>query len=427
MPILPEHALVNIITQKNSDGTPRFLSTWGTDTDPRKIVCNGPYYLARYLPGERIVFQSNPYYWRRDAQGQAQPYIDRVIWQILESTDTSLLQFRSGGLDVYILAPNYFPLLKHQEKRGNFTVYNGGPALGLTFLAFNLNQGKRNGKPLVDPIKSRWFNQVEFRQAVAYAIDRQTMLTNIYLGLGAIITSSISVQSPYYASPKQGIPFYEYNPEKAKALLQSAGFRYNVRNELLDDQGNRVRFTLITDAGNKLREAIGTQIQQDLGRIGIHVDFRPIAFNSLLNKIFNSLDWECHIIGFRGGIEPNDNASIWLSDGSRHIFNLAAQPNQTAIQGREVYDWETQISQLYIEGAQTLDESRRIAIYNASQRLIAKYVPLIYLVNPFSLTAIRNTLHGVKYSALGEPLWNIHELKIEMAFRSNASKLELTH
>jgi peptide/nickel transport system substrate-binding protein len=412
--ILPRHALSSAVSQTKPDGTPALLTTWGTDTDPSQIICNGPYQLEDYQPGERITFQRNPYYWRKDAQQRSQPYIDQVVWYITESFDTSFMQFRSGDLDSYSLAPQYFPLLKREESRGNFTIYNGGPSLGLTFLAFNLNQGQRNGKPLVDPIKSRWFNKVEFRQAVAHAIDRQTMLVNTFLGLGEIITSSIPNQSPYYAPPQDGIPSYDYNPEKARNLLLSAGFKYNDIGVLLDDQGNRVRFTLITDSGHKLREAMGAQIQRDLGQIGIQVDFQPLAFNALTNKLFNSLDWECHLIGLFAGIEPHDNANIWLADGKSHLFNLTPQSNQEPIYGRRIAEWEMKISQLYIQGAKTLDESQRKAIYHETQRLIAEYAPVIYLVKTFSLTAVRNRVGGIKHSALskGNTFWNINELTL---------------
>jgi peptide/nickel transport system substrate-binding protein len=60
--------------------------------------------------------------------------------------------------------PDFFSLLKREEERGDFTIYNGGPGLGTNFFAFNLNRASRNGKPLVDPIKSAWFNSVAFRQ-----------------------------------------------------------------------------------------------------------------------------------------------------------------------------------------------------------------------------------------------------------------------
>jgi peptide/nickel transport system substrate-binding protein len=174
--ILPKHALLESVKTKDAQGNPRFLSTWGTDTDPSKIVVSGPFKLESHIPAQRVVFRRNPYYWRKDAQGNPQPYIEKYIWQIVESPDTSLVQFRSGSLDIVSASADNFSLLKQEEERGNFTIYNGGPAFGTSFITFNLNKGKRNGKALVDPIKSRWFNTIEFRQAVAYALDRETMI-----------------------------------------------------------------------------------------------------------------------------------------------------------------------------------------------------------------------------------------------------------
>jgi peptide/nickel transport system substrate-binding protein len=265
LPILPAHALQEAVETKDKDGNPKFLTMWGIDTPPDKIIVNGLYKLERYDSSQRVVYRRNPYYWRKGAQGESQPYVERVVWQIVESTDTSLLQFRSGGLDSVGVSPEYFSLLKHEEKRGNFNIYNGGPAFSTTFLAFNLNKGKRDGKPLVNPVKSRWFNNLAFRQAIAYAIDRQTMINNTFRGLGEPQNSPISVQNPYYLSSKEGLKTYDYNPEKAKELLLKAGFKYN-KGQLLDAEGNHVRFNLITNAGNKIREAMGAQIKQDLSK-----------------------------------------------------------------------------------------------------------------------------------------------------------------
>lgn len=410
--ILPAHALRPSVQALNQDGEPLFISTWGVDTDPAAIVVNGPYRLASYSSSQRVVFRRNPYYWRSDAQGQPQPYIERIIWQIVESTDNSLVQFRSGGLDVLGISPDYFALLKREEGRANFQIYNGGPATGTTFISFNLNQGSRDGVPLVNPVRSRWFNQVEFRQAVAYAIDRQRMINNTFQGLGDLQNSPISVQSPYYLTPEEGLPVYDYDPERAKTLLQSAGFRYSPEGALLDGEGNRVRFTLITNAGNKIREAMGAQIKQDLAAIGIQVDFNPLAFGTLLDKLSNQLDWECYLLGFTGGIEPNGGANVWLPEGRSHRFNQAAQPGQPPIQGRVVSDWEAEIGRLYVEGARTLDEAERRAIYAASQRLTQDYLPFIYLVNPLSLGAVRDRVENVKFSALGGALWNLYELEV---------------
>jgi peptide/nickel transport system substrate-binding protein len=407
VPILPKHALEKTVRKKGKDGKLEFLSTWGIGTPPEEIVFSGPYKLKEYVTGQRIIFEKNPYYWKKDAEGKQLPHIPRVVWVIVESPDTALLQFRSGGLDSIGVTPEYFSLLKAEEKKGNFTIYNGGPAYGTQFLSFNLNQGKRNGKPLVDPIKSKWFNNVKFRQAIAYAIDRPRMIDNIYRGLGQEQNSFMSIQSPYYDKNLKG---YSYNLEKAKQLLLEAGFKYNVDNQLVDSEGNPVRFTLITNAGNKTREAIGAQIKEDLAKIGIQVDFQAIAFSNLVDKLSSSLDWEAHILGFTGDNDPHA-PNIWYTDGNLHAFNQQPAPNAPPLEGRQIAAWEKQIADLYIQGSQELDPAKRKVIYDEIQRLQSEYVPFIYLVNPLSLGAVRNCFDKIQYSALGGAFWNLDELK----------------
>ncbi|MBE9126690.1 MULTISPECIES: ABC transporter substrate-binding protein [unclassified Coleofasciculus] len=411
--ILPAHALRDTVNAKDQEGKPQFLTTWGVDTDPNKIIVNGPYQLERYNTSQRVVLRRNPYYWRESPQGKPQPYIDRIISEIVESTDTAFLQFRSGGLDALGVSPEFFSLLKQEEDKNNFTIYTGGPTLSSSFISFNLNKGSRNGKPLIDPVKSRWFNSLEFRQAVAYAIDRKTMIDNLYRGLGEPQYSNLPIQSPYYLSPEDGLTVYDYNLQKAKELLLKAGFTYNNEGQLLDAEGNRVRFTLITNAGNKLRESMGAQIKRDLGKIGIQVDFTPIAFNTMVEKLTNTLDWEVHLLGFSGGgLEPNNSANVWSMEGGLHSFNQKPTVGQPPIQGWEVAPWEQKINDLYVQGAQELDEEKRKAIYSEAQRLIKENLPYIYLVNPLSMTAVRDRVEGIDYSALGGAFWNIHELKL---------------
>ena len=278
--ILPKHILQDSVTKKDAEGKPLFLTTWGTDTPPAKFVANSAYRLKEYVNAQRLIFEANPYYWKRGEAGEQLPKIKRVVWEIVESTDTSFFQFRSGSLDLLGVSPEYFSLLKKEEKRGNFTIYNGGPAYGNVYITFNQNRAKRNGKPLVDPDKSRWFNDVKFRQAIAYSINRQSLIDNVHRGLGAPQNSPISVQSPFY---DDSLPGYDYDLDRAKALLKEAGFKYNSRQQLIDQQGKRVTFTLNTNAGNKIRESMGSQIKQDLSKVGIKVNFKPLAFNLLIN------------------------------------------------------------------------------------------------------------------------------------------------
>jgi peptide/nickel transport system substrate-binding protein len=416
LPLLPKHILQKSVETKNSKGKPNFLSVWGVDTKPlSNIVVAGAYVIDNYRVGERVTLKRNPYYWRRGSKGEIQPVIERIVIQVVENTDTDLLQFRSGGIDVTGVTPDYFSLLKREEKKRGFKIYDGGPSLNTLFASFNLNKGRdAKGKPFVDPIKSKWFNTVEFRQAIAYSIDRRKMLNNIYQGLGDLQHSMIGVQSPYYLSPKEGLKTYDYSLDKAKALLLKAGFKYNAQNELLDAQGHRVRFSLITNAGNKIREALGAQIKQDLSKIGIQVDFNPMAFNSLLEKISHSKQWDCLLLGFAGGgVEPNSSFNIWATDGGIHQFNQGPTPGEPPIEGREVSDWEKKISDLYIQGAQELNDAKRKVIYAEAQQLIQENLPFIYLITPLSFEAVRDRIQNVKYSALGGSLWNLYELKIK--------------
>lgn len=409
--ILPKHSLEKTVRQIGSDGNPLFMSTWGTDTDPQKVVCNGPYLLESYAATQRLVFRRNPNYWRKDAQGNSQPHIERIVWSIVQNRDTELLQFRSGGLDISEpLRPEDFPILKREEKRGDFTVLMGGTRPMTTFIAFNLNRGKRNGKPLVNPVKSKWFNNVKFRQAVAYAINRDRINNNLYRGLGIPLNSTILPISPYYLENGK---VYNYDPEKSKQLLREAGFKYNNRNQLSDADGNLVEFTLMTNAENNLRQAIISQIGQDLAKIGIKVNLSQISFNVMIGKLDDSLDWEAYLIGVGGGREPNDGASIWMPDGSSHTFNQKSQPGKTSIEGRVVSDWEEEIGRLYIEGAQEFDEAKRKEIYGRVQKITQEQLPWIPLVTERIMGVIHNEVQGVQYPETGGALWNIYELRIK--------------
>lgn len=416
--ILPKHILQESVKKLDSQGNPLFTSTWATNTDPSKIVVNGPYKLERYTPGERLIFQRNPYYWEKDAAGQQLPYIDRIVWQFVESTDTQLLSFRSGDLDaigdVRPLRPEYFELLKREEERGKFTVYTGGEWSGTTFITFNLNRGQNaQGQPLVDPIKSRWFNTLEFRQAIAHAINRPRMINNIFRGISEPQDSPISVQSPYYLPPEEGLKVYDYDLDKARQLLQSAGFQFNSEGQLLDADGNRVRFSFLTNSGNEIREAIGSQIRSDLAQIGIQVDFRPISFNTLITRVTTTRDWDCFLIGFTGGIEPHSGANLWTSKGGSHMFNLGPQPGEPQITGWQPNDWELEIDRLFTAGARELDEAKRQEIYGNFQQIVQEQLPVIHLVHEIAIVAVRDRIQGLKYTGLPSwGLWNIQELKV---------------
>jgi len=413
LPILPAHILRESTQQKDSKGNLKYLSTWGTDTDPRKIIANGPYVMDSYTSGQRVIFRRNPYYWRKDAAGQPQPYIERIVTQIIGSEDGQLLSFRSGDLDEFSVKPESFQLMKQEEKRGKYQIYNAGPEAGSRFITFNLNKAKNDkGQPFVDPIHSQWFNSLAFRQAIAHGIDRERMKTSIYQGIGDLQDSPLDSQNPFYLSPEKGGKAYNYDPELSKKLLKEAGFQTNAKGELLDQSGNRVQFVLLVKSEEKSRVSAAAQIQQDLTQLGMKVDLQVLAFNSVLKKLM-SRDWDCYVGAFGGGgADPHSGSNIWRSNGSLHQFNQGPEPGGPPISGWEVSEWEREIDRLFAAGARELDDRKRAVFYNKYQQIAQEQLPFIHLVNPLSLDAVRDRIQNVKFSPSGGAFWNLYELKV---------------
>jgi peptide/nickel transport system substrate-binding protein len=411
--ILPAHTLRKSTQQRDGKGNLKYLSTWGTDTDPHQIIANGPYVMDSYTSGQRVIFRRNPYYWRKDTAGYPQPYIERIVTQIVGSEDGQLLSFRSGDLDEFSVNPESFQLMKQEEKRGKYKIYNAGPDVGSRFITFNLNQAKNDkGQPFVDPIHSQWFNNLTFRKAVAHAIDRERMKTSIYQGLGDLQNSPLDSKNPFYLSPEKGGKAYNYDPELSKKLLEEAGFTHSAKGELLDSEGNRVQFVLLVKSEEKARVSAAAQIQQDLTQLGMKVDLQILAFNSVIKKL-TSRNWECYVGGFGGGgVEPHSGSNIWKSNGSLHQFNQGPQEGEPPISGWKVSEWEKEIDRLFAAGARELDDSKRAVFYNKYQQIAQEQLPFIHLVNPLSLDAVRDRIQNLKFSPSGGAFWNLYELKV---------------
>ncbi len=414
--ILPKHIFEPTLVEEGTGDAKKlkFLETWTLTTPVEQLVGSGPYLIQEYRPSQRIIYKPNPYYWRKPL-----PMIPQIVMQIVESPDTALLRFRSKELDMYRLRGEDFQLLKRFEKRDGYKIYNAGPATGQSFVMFNLNKGRdpKTNKPFVDPIKSKWFNDVIFRRAFAHAINREAIITNIARGLAQTQNSPISIPSPFYLSPEDGLKVYDYNPEKAKQMLIKAGYKYNSEQKLLDADNNPVRFTLMAPAG--ARVALGAQIKNDLEQVGMQVDFNPVDFRIITDKLDNSKEWDLTILGFTGGAEPNSAINLWAPDGDSHMFNKGPVGDQPPFPGREVSDWEKQIHSLMIQGAQELDDTKRKAIYAEYQQLVQEQLPLIHLTIPLYLVAVRDRVKNVEPLSLAGStgvtgaLWNIERLELK--------------
>ncbi len=398
--ILPKHILEKSVNEG------KFSYTWGLDSNPKDIVGMGPFKIEKYLPGERVVLTRNPYYWQKDSQGNRLPYLDKVIFVIVQNPDVALLQFQEGKLDFYSLRGEDYAVLKPQEKKGNFTVFNTGPAFGTNFLVFNQNTSvnHRTGKHYISEKKLGWFTNPKFRKAAAFAVDRQSIIDIVMNGLGFSQYSSMSPSAGYFYNPD--VQKYEYNIKKAKALLKEIGIYDRDNNGLAEDgKGNRIEFNLFTNANSTVRIKIANIIRKDLERLGFKVNFVPLEFNQLVSKVDSTYDWDAVMIGLTGGIEPHFGSNVWKSSGHLHIWYPCQKKPAT--------EWEAEIDSIFDRAVQELDRKKRKALYDKWQMIVSEKLPLIYTVLPANIFAVRNKFGNLDPTSYGGAFYNIEKIYIK--------------
>lgn len=399
--IMPKHILMDAVKQK------KFPFTWGIDTPPLQIIGTGPFMLSEYHPGERLVFKRNPHYWKKSSGGEALPYLDKVIFLIIPDEQAQLLKFMDGELDSTAVAGSDYPLLKPLEKEKNFHIYEAGADYDTNFVTFNQNPGinPNTHRPFIDPVKLSWFTDLKFRQAVAHAIDKKKIIEILNNGFGLPQNSAMSPSSGFFYNPD--VAAYDYNLDKARALLKEAGFKYRDGSQALEDpQGHAVEFNLYTaDAGTTGRVQMSAIIRSDLEKLGMKVNLVPVEFNTLVNKLMSSFDWDMVMIGLTGGVEPHFGQNVWYSSGGLHLWD----PHEL----KPATPWEKRLDEIYDQGAQELDENKRKVLYDEFQRIVADELPVIYTVLNMDMYAVRDKFGNLKPTVNGGAFHNIEEIYIK--------------
>lgn len=390
--IIPKHKLYDIWKAG------KLNETWGINTQIDDVVGTGPYKIADYKPGERVVMGANEHYWKKDPQGKSLPYIKLWVREIIDNQETQTLKFENREIHWVNVQPIDYERMKQSGEAGNYTLYNGGPQFNTLFVTFNMNP--RNSNLESEPWKLEWFTNLHFRRAVAYALDKKTMINQVYAGLGSPQWSFISAPNQYYLN--NNVLTYPFNLQKAREELQTGGFSWNDQGELIDQNGHVVEFVLTTGSGNLVREGCLNIIINDLSKLGMRVHPQAIDFNKVVSQLMKEFTWDVILIGLTGGIEPDSQSSIWQSNGKMHMWN----PGQTS----PATEWEARVDELFELGATTMNLEERREYYNEAQEIVANQVPVIYTITQNALVAVRNTVHNVGFSVYGGLTWNIEEI-----------------
>ena len=356
----------------------------------------GPFAVAEYKPGVHILLRRNPNYWKHDAQGKPLPYVDSVRLDIQQNRETELLRFRRGEVDlIEKLDPEMYDRLAGEMPR---SVADAGASLDWELVFFN----QAASSPL-PAYKQRWFRSSAFRRAISEAINRDDLCKVVYRGHARPAAGPVSPSNRFWLNT--ALKPHAWSSAGALARLQAAGFRKQ-GDALLDSEGHRVEFSMITNAGNKLHERMLAMIQQDLARIGVRLNVAALDFPSLIERISRTYDYEACLMAFANiHIDPNEQMNIWVSSAANHQWNPSQKTPATP--------WEAEMDRLMLGQAAALDAKKRKAYFDDVQRIIWEEAPMLFLVHPNTLSAVspklRNTAPAVVRPAV---YWNADKLSL---------------
>ncbi len=385
VPLIPRHVLEEPWKQG------KFNQQWSIDTPPEKLIGTGPYRLTRFVPAQFLEFERNPHYWMRDEEGRPLPYLQQRVQLIVPDQDTVYLKFLSRQTDIHYPRAEEVGELRQKADFLAISVQETGLDPGSTFVAFNRNPARyiKDGKR--DP-RLTWFTDPKFLRAIAHSIDKHSMIVNCLNGYGKPAVAEISPENRRYHNPS--LVDYEYDLERAKALLEEAGYKDRDGDGWREDsQGNRIEFSLTTNAGNLVREKMCSILKEDWAKLGLKVDYRPLDFQALVEKLSSTFDWDAVLIGFTGTIEPNNSANFLRSSGNLHFWH----PNQP----EPATPWEAEIDQLLDNGARELDPEKRKRYYWRIQEILHEQLPIIMTVREQRFIAFKNSLENVRPTAWG--------------------------
>jgi peptide/nickel transport system substrate-binding protein len=394
--ILPRHLL------EEDYKAGRINQVWNLTTSPEKIAGLGPFRLKQVVPGEKLVLERNPYYWKTDSQGQHLPYLDELLFLTVPNRDAQVVRFRAGETQAInqVSAENY-PALQADEQADHYKLYDAGPGLEYNFLVFNLNDDVKGRLPTVEG-KQKWFRDQRFREAVSLGVDRAAIVRLVYQGRAVPLGTPVSPGDKLWFDSQ--IPVPEHSPDKAKKLLQAAGFSWNSNGSLVDSSGQPVEFSILVNSGNVQRSQMATLIQDDLKKIGMNVHVVGLEFHSATDRVLNSHDYEVALMGLgRGDTDPTPDMGVWLSNGEIHLWNMGEKTPATA--------WEAEIDRLMRKQLVTPNYAERKKLYDRVQSILAEQQPMIFLASPHILAAARDGLENVRPAIMENYiLWNADEL-----------------
>lgn len=346
-------------------------------------VAYGPFLIEEYTPQESITLARNPNYWRAS---EGLPKADKVIIKFLTDEDQMLAQLESGDIDIggtIGLTLNSADRLDDLKKAGTHDV-EYQPATVWEHIDFSIERG--DGQP-------SFFDDVKVRQAFAYGINRQQLVDEVLGGRTTIMNTFQS--SDYWTFPKEGeLEPYNYDPEKAKALLDEAGWVPGA-DGIREKDGRKFSVDFFTTENNKSRQTVAQIMQASLKEIGVDVKLNFVPASEVLFK--NGEDgtlagrrYDMAMYAWISGVEPSANLYLCVQ--------IPTKDNGWVGQNNPAYcdpEYDTVATEVY----NLLDREARTPLLNQAMIKFNQDLPSLPLYQRIQVASWRKGVTGVDINA----------------------------
>jgi len=351
------------------------------DTAPDQMA-KAPFAFAPTPTGGAFAFDE----WKADQYlaikrndsyaGGAKPKLDKIFLKVLTQQDVGIAQLEKGELDLMLIPITEAARLR---KNPNLTV-TSTPAPSVSFLACNLDRPFLKDKRV--------------RQAMLYAIDRESIVKEILIGEATVVNSTII--GPEWMGTPPGLNEYKYSPDKARQLLKEANW----------SAGQKI--ALMYTPGDKINDALVPVLQQQMKDAGIALDLFQIDTPGYNTRAVTGAtiqmagDFDLALVG--GGVfrqDPNVSAKY---------FETVSFTPAGANYGHYT---NTKVDDLFKQGRAVVDKAMRKTIYNQIAQILNDEVPWIYLWSPNSIHAYNKRLVGFKPPSYPTHIvWNAEEWSV---------------
>ncbi|MBI1244004.1 MAG: peptide ABC transporter substrate-binding protein [Alphaproteobacteria bacterium] len=377
--LLPAH-----IDRQRFEGDPEnYRRRTAFDTEPTNPgLFNGPYRIVQVQPGASITLEPNAQW------GGPKPYFRRIVVRTIENSAALEANLLSGSVD-YVAGELGFTLdqalalEKRQAARFDFTYV---PSLLYEHVDLNLDVPA--------------FKDIRVRRALLFSADRAGLVRQLFEGRQPVARSFVNPRDSVYAPD---VPEAPYDPERAKTLLDEAGYAPGPDGIRRDKEGNRLSFEFGTTAGNRIRETVQQALQANWRRVGIEARIRNEPARVYFGETLRKRRFQLAMYAWFSAPEAVPRTTLH-SESIPSEANAWSGQNQPGIADAET---DAMIDALERE----LDPAKRKPIW---ARLQARYaeeawvLPLYYRADPFVipkwLSGIEPTGHQY-YSSLRIEYW----------------------